>query len=365
MKILFVIYSIYGGGAEKQMQEILRRIDRSKFEPHLAVFELSGKESSVLPQDVTLYDLRTPFRPASLFLALKLARLIDKIKPDKVLSFLWSVNLIALSAGMISRHHPQIFVSERTLPSESVLRYRFSYIRGLLIKIIYPGASKIAAVSRNVKNDLIERFGVPAEKIAVIYNSIDLEKIRSAMKEEIDLKPPFLISAGGLNPTKNFEFQIRAFVKLKAARPGLKLVILGEGALRQKLEELIKELKLDGSVLMPGYVGNPHKYFSRASCFILSSHFEGFPNVVPEAMACGTPVVLADQLLGARELVEDRVTGLVYARDNPDSLVSSVEALLNDPALARQLSDNALARVKKDLDINKMVRNYEDLFSLS
>ena len=95
-KILFVIYSIYGGGAEKQMQYLLRYIDRTKFEPHLFVFRLFGGESKLVPRDVPLYELRKNLVPRTFFAIFFLLKLIVKIKPDRIVSFIYPANLVAL-----------------------------------------------------------------------------------------------------------------------------------------------------------------------------------------------------------------------------------------------------------------------------
>ena len=126
-KVLFVAYSIYGGGAEKRFRSILDGMDREKFELSLCVFRLTGKEAGAVPSDIPLYDLSTGLRPASLFLFFKLLLLLGKLRPDKVFSTLWSVNIIVLAAAAV-RGVPAV-ASEATTPSVMLARMRSRRLR--------------------------------------------------------------------------------------------------------------------------------------------------------------------------------------------------------------------------------------------
>ncbi|HUW22550.1 MAG TPA: glycosyltransferase [bacterium] len=352
-KILFVFYRIYGGGAEKQMQYILRYIDREKFEPNLAVFHLTGTEKELVPENVPIFDLSTKLRPASIFLTFKLINLIKRSKPDKILSFLWGTNLISILAGILTK--TDFLISERTFSGIDIKGYSLPKLRKKMISLLYPKAEKIIAVSYNVKENLCKYFDIPESKIEVIYNGIDLEKIKKLKIEyEINLQS-YLLACGGLHKWKNYDFLIEVMAELKS----LSLVILGEGPLRKHLKEKAESLGVD--LILPGYINNPYPYFKKARAFVLTSLYEGFPNVILEAMACGVPVVSVDCPGGVNEIIENGKTGLLVPRGDKKALARAMIKLLKDENLRRILIENAYRKVKEEFTLDRMVKSYEDV----
>jgi len=352
-KILFVIYSIYGGGAEKQMQYILRYINREKFEPNLAVFHLTGTEKELVPENVPIFDLSTRLRPASIFLTLKLIGLIKNIKPDKILSFLWGTNLISILAGILTK--TDFLISEKTFSQIDIKGYSLPKLRKKMISVLYPKAEKITAVSYNVKENLCKYFDIPESKIEVIYDGIDLEKIKKLKIEyEINLQS-YLLACGGLHKWKNYDFLIEVMAEVKS----LSLVILGKGPLRKHLKQKAESLGVD--LILPGYINNPYPYFKKARAFALSSLYEGFPNVVLEAMACGVPVVSVDCPGGVNEIIENGKTGLLVPRGDKKALARAVIKLLKDENLRGILTENAYRKVKEEFTLDRMVKSYEDV----
>ncbi|MBA7509985.1 N-acetylgalactosamine-N,N'-diacetylbacillosaminyl-diphospho-undecaprenol 4-alpha-N-acetylgalactosaminyltransferase [subsurface metagenome] len=352
-KILFVIYSIYGGGAEKQMQYILRYIDRKKFELNLAVFHLTGTENELVPEDVPIFDLGTKLRPASIFLTYKLISLIKKIKPDRILSFLWGTNLISILAGILTK--TDFLISERTFSKIDIKGYSLPKLRKKMISLLYPKAEKITTVSYDVRENLCKYFDIPESKIEVIYNGIDLEKIKKLKNEyEINLQS-YLLACGGLHKWKNYDFLIEVMAELKS----LSLVILGEGPLRKHLKEKAESLGVD--LILPGYINNPYPYFKKARAFVLTSLYEGFPNVVLEAMACGVPVVSVDCPGGVNEIIENGKTGLLVPSDDKKVLAGAMIKLLKDENLCKVLTENAYRKVKEEFTLARMVKSYEDV----
>lgn len=354
-KVLFVAHSIYGGGSEKRISSILRGLDRSKFEPHLCVFSLTGKEAQVLPADVPLHDLRTSLRPASLFLVWKLYRLIKELKPDKVFSVLWSVNLVSAAAAMLAGT-PAV-LNEATTPSESIKRYPFPALRKTLIGALYRRARSVVAVSDYAKADLVRNFGVPAGKIAAVRNAVRAEEIERAAAEQCPAGEGYVFSCGGLNWWKNYGLLIEAM----KGGAGAKLVILGEGPLHDELAAQARDAGVD--LELPGHKDNPYPYFKHASVFVLTSLYEGFPNVIAEAMACGTPVIAVDCPGGVREIMEDGLTGRIVPQNDPAALKAAILELRSDKALAQELAANARAALLKDFSFRKMLDGYEKVLA--
>lgn len=350
-RILFVAHSISGGGSEKRLASILRGLDRNVFEPHLCVFSLTGGEAEIVPADIPLHPLVTRLRPSSFFLGWELYRLIKEIKPDKVFSVLWSVNIIAAAAAMLAGV-PAV-LNEATTPSESVRRYAFASLRRALIRFFYSRAARVIAVSDYAKNDLVRSFGIPAERITTVHNGITPEP-PVADSEEYDPGPAgYILACGGLNWWKNYSL----LIKVLAGVDGARLVILGEGPLK---EQLRAEAAAAGVALeLPGHKKNPWPYFRRAAALVLTSKYEGFPNVLLEAMACGTPVISVDCPGGIREIIEDGVTGLLVPQDDTAALGAAVRKLLSDPAFAGRLAGKARARVAEKFSFKQMLAGYE------
>ena len=349
-KILFVTYSIYGGGAERRLRSILEHLDREKFELSLCVFSLTGKETLAVPAGVRVYDLSTGLRPSSLFLFFKLFRLLRELRPDKVFSALWSVNIIVLAAAVLNGI-PAV-VNEATTPSVSVGSEPFAGLKARLITFLYKKAEAVVTVADSVKKDLSENFKVPERLMTTVHNGISAAAVETAAAAYPPPATGHIAACGGLNWWKNYSLLIAAARGLD----GVAVAILGAGPLKARLAE---EASAAGvRLLLPGHLDNPHPYFKGAAVFVLTSEFEGFPNVLLEAMACGTPVISVDCPGAIREIIEDGVTGLVVPRHDPAALNGAIKRLLGDRALAMNLAAAASARLKKDFSLEKMVAGY-------
>jgi glycosyltransferase involved in cell wall biosynthesis len=156
---------------------------------------------------------------------------------------------------------------------------------------------------------------------------------------EADAAGQYILAVGRLSHEKGFDSLLRAFAVLRAAEPGLKLVILGEGRDRAKLEALRAELKLDDSVLLPGHRPST-SWLNRAVMFVLSSRYEGFPNALAEAMAAGLPGV-ATRCCGPEEMIQDGQDGFLVPVDDIDAMVARMRRLLSDKPLRELLGARA------------------------
>jgi len=167
----------------------------------------------------------------------------------------------------------------------------------------------LVAVSKGVKDDLIENYGIKEDKIRVIYNLYDLEKIQELSKKKIENKYkeifnfPVIISVGRLTKQKGQWHLIRAFKKVKEEITNIKLIILGKGELEDYLKKLACEMDLEKDVYFLGFQKNPFKFISKSKIFVLPSLYEGFPNALVEAMTCGIPVISSDCKSGPREIL--------------------------------------------------------------
>lgn len=191
-------------------------------------------------------------------------------------------------------------------------------------------ADEIVAVSRGVATDWADYFGIPNERIRVIYNPVDVERIQELAAQatadtmQLENTVPLILAVGRLSPEKDFATLLWAFAILRERRPA-RLLILGEGEERATLTQLAADLGITEWVSLPGFVPNPHPYMARASVLALSSRYEGFSNVILEALALGIPIVATDCPYGPSEILEGGRYGALVPVGNPEAMA---EALL-------------------------------------
>jgi glycosyltransferase involved in cell wall biosynthesis len=236
-----------------------------------------------------------------------LTRLLRELAPVVTLSFLNRSNCANVISSKLLKY--PCIISERTHPTSRFGDGVSGVITKAIMRLTYPHANQVVAVSQGVKCDLMTNFGVRGAKIRVIYNAVDIDRIcERALEFPSTLVPePYIVSAGRLVPSKNFRLLIEAYRSSGIAE---NLVILGEGEERLELERLVSRLGLDGRVILPGHMQNPYPIIGAARLFVSSSNLEGFPNALIEAMALGRPVVATDCDTGPMEIL----TGEMQAR---------------------------------------------------
>jgi glycosyltransferase involved in cell wall biosynthesis len=236
----------------------------------------------------------------------------------------------------------------------------------LLMKALYPRADRIVAVSEGVGRDLVNNFGLSVEKIEVIYNCVNIEKVQQLGQERVTEHPwfsydtPIIISVGHLSEGKGQRYLLEAF---KIARQQLKcrLVLLGEGPKAKDLIKLAADLQIMEDVAFLGFQRNPFKFMARAKVFVLSSLYEGFPNILLEAMACGTPVISTDCPSGPNEIIRNDVNGILVPVKDSQALASALLSLLGDKELARSISEQALKGIEK-YSVKHLAKRFSELF---
>jgi glycosyltransferase involved in cell wall biosynthesis len=304
--ILFVLPNLQGGGAERAVITLLRYYRPSRFKPHLAVVDLQGPFLRDVPSHIPLYDLRA--RRVRDGLA-PLYRLIRRLRPDILFSTLGHLNLALLLARPFFPLGTRLIVRETTMVSRNLQRLPYGWFWKGLYRTLYRRAEQIICPCQAMAEDLFSHLKVPRDRIRCIPNPVDVEEIRLKAGQgenpfQSQGEGPHLVAAGRLSPEKGFDRLIEAFSSLSAGRPRARLWILGRGPLAGKLNHLVHQKKLDQKVFFPGFQANPFIWFRHADLFVLSSHFEGFPNTLLEALACGCPVVALAHPGGTGELLD-------------------------------------------------------------
>jgi glycosyltransferase involved in cell wall biosynthesis len=240
-----------------------------------------------------------------------------------------------------------------------------------LCRRAYLQADSVVAVSRGLANELARRTGIPCERIRTVYNPVVTRELAAKAREPLDHpwfqagSPPVILAAGRPGRGKDFPTLIRAFARLRQERPA-RLVILGEGktkkgkADKRKLElaALAAQLGIGDDVALPGYVHNPFPFMTHAAVFVVSSAYEGFCNVLVEAMACGCPVVSTNCPSGPAEILDNgRYGPLVPMRDDA-ALAGAIADLLDSP------TDPAMLRARANaFTADRAMDQYEEMLT--
>lgn len=339
--------SLHGGGAERVMLTLAYGFTQEGFPVDLVLARAEGPYLSQLPDNARLIDLKSSSVTGSLP---GLISYLKREKPQVLLSTLAHSNIAALWAKKISGVRIRLTIREANMITESTsnaLSFK-DRIMPFLMRFCYPWADSIIAVSKGVADDLVETVKVPSGKVRVIYNPIDLEYIAQKAGEPlyhpwfVNKKIPVIIGVGRLTAAKDFSTLLRAFAIVRKQLVS-RLVILGEGPERRKLENIIKELGLDKDAVLLGYADNPFTYMHRSSVFVLSSAWEGLPNVLIQAIALGTPVVATDCPSGPAEILENGAYGPLVPVGDIQALAGAIISVLGLPVKPEDLKKRALA----------------------
>lgn len=307
---------------------------------------------SLIRHPADLWRLATPamvVNPPFTFGAIPaLSRYLRGERPAALLSMLNFQNLAALWARRLAGVPVRVAVVESNPLSERVKRETQRRMKTLpeMVGHFYRWADAIISVSNGVADDLSKCSGLPRESIHTIYNPIVTPALQRKAEEPVlhpwfaPGEPPVVIGAGRLRPQKDFPTLLRAFARVRARRPA-RLLILGEGDQRRSLEGLAAGLGIAADVLLPGFAPNPFAYMSRSAVFVLSSQWEGFGNVVVEALATGCAVVSTDCPSGPREILADGKYGELVPVRNPEALATAIDRILDRPPNRRLLVERA------------------------
>lgn len=269
-----------------------------------------------------------------------LVRYFRSASPEVVICEKLRVNLAAHRAKALARRTPEIFASIHGVLSHKLEGENLSSAKQASkirdIQKTYPRNAGFIAVSTGIAEDLVTRFSVPREKVHVVYNPVVTDEIIARAADPVDhpwiatKNIPVVIGVGRLEPQKDFSLLVRAIHALQRRWP-CRLLILGEGNERSALEALITELGLADQVQLLGYVENPYAYIARADVFVLSSRWEGFGNVIVEALALGTPVVSTDCLAGPREILQGGLFGLLVPIGDAAAMAEAIARTVAAP----------------------------------
>jgi len=315
ISILFVIPSLNGGGAERVFVNIIRTIDDQKFDKKLLLIDNSGVFVDLVPQDVEIITMKSRQTRISF---LPLLKNIKSINPQIVVSTTNRMNILTLLVSIFIKNRTKFVVREPNMPSSQFNNKQIPHYYKWLIRLLYPKADLIIAQTKAMKKEINQIFNIPQNKIVVLTNPIDMRYINDNVKSAnnpYNNKKINIIASGKLKKQKGYDFLIRSFYNVMKNNRQFLLHILGEdddnGIHKQELISLSKKLGIADNVVFHGFISNPFPYYKYADLFVLSSKWEGLPNVILEALYLKTPIVVTDCNPYFHEILEEGKNGFI------------------------------------------------------
>lgn len=354
--ILVLIPTLTAGGAERVFVTLLKHLDRRRFRLSLAVVDIrAAVYRHEILDDVEFIDLDAGRVRYALP---KIIALIWKRRPDVVLSTLGHLNLALAMFRWLLPRGVKTAARETIVVSQSIQRRRAPGLWKALYRWFYGSHDKVVCQSQDMQRDLVECFDLPPGKAMTINNPVDLGFIKQRSKElacclTLPSECIRLVTAGRMVHQKGFDLLIEAIASLNDSR--IHLTLLGEGMLSDELQQLAKTRGIADQVYFAGFQSNPYAWLARADAFVLSSRYEGFPNVVLEALACSTPVIATPAPGGVREILDSIPECVVAQAISAQALAAAIAGWVAGPQ--NRVPDTAVAPYL----LEQIVGKYETL----
>ncbi len=345
------------GGVERMIVNLCTGFSQRGYQVDLLLIKDKSDHLAHLPDDVNVIRLGANHAYSSLW---RLVKYLGSERPDALLSAKERANRIALLARKLSGLKIPVGVRLGTpicaaLAGKSRLQ---QFLWFWPMKLTYRHADVVIPVSQGVADDVLRITGIDRNRVKVIRNPVisasmfELSHQPLSHPEWFDDSAPTLVAAGRFTREKDFTTLIRALKQINLEFP-CRLVILGEGRLREQYSALAAELGIQRYLLMPGFMNNPYPVISHADCFVLSSLWEGSPNVLTEALALGTPVVATDCPSGPAEILRNGYYGPLVPMGDADAMAQAIIGVLKKPH-----PSEFLQRASEAYTIDRSVNDY-------
>lgn len=350
IKILHLIPTLDKGGAERLLIDLVKTMDKERFEVEVVCLETLGKWGFELKKAKINASSLGKRRKGSIYIFWKLYRLLKNKRPDILHTHLFGADLYGLLAGRIAQV-PNIISTEHNL------NYGESWVRRAIKKKLLPKMDKGIAVSEAVKNYL-KKEGIPVDNIEVIHNGIDLSRFKS--REEKGGSNGFIIgSIGRLSEQKGYKTLVEAMEILKEEE--ISCLIVGEGEERQNLEKKVNKDKIANKILFLGKHDIVPEFLVKLDAFVLPSIWEGFGLVLLEAGASKLPVI-ASRVDGINEIIRENINGLQFRPGDSVELAEKIKVLAHNKEMRESLANELYKDCKEKFTIQKMSKQYEDIY---
>jgi glycosyltransferase involved in cell wall biosynthesis len=345
--VCFVLPSLAGGGAERAAVHVLNALDSRAWKRSMYLFRREGPYLDEVDRTIHVVAARDASRIGRMR---DLQQFIRAERPDIVMVFLSFFSVLA--AVRAASRQVRVVFNQQTPVSAFLTDADYNWRRPIRRRVFsavarqaYRHADAVVATSQGVADDLTGEFGVPPDRLHVVHNPVDLERIEAALQEPIDpahervWTRPAVVAAGRLADAKNYPLMLDAFARVRSEMRA-RLFILGQGELEPELRARVGALGLDEDVVFCGFQRNPWKYIARGDVFVLTSRYEGFGNVLVEAMACRVPVV-ATASPGTKEIVKSGHDGVIVERHEPEAVAAALVGLLRDTSSLNRMGEAA------------------------
>ncbi len=363
ISILFCIDSVgEAAGTERCLAELIRRLDRTRFDVHLCcladsplLMEFGGCcHTQVLP-------VTQVFRPHGLVQVRRLRQYIDAQHIDIVHTFLPKATIVGVLAAKGSR-------AKAVITSRRSLGYYYTPLLLRLFRYLNRHTTRVLANCERVRRFTIDTERVPAQKVDVLYNGVDIARYGSRTSDRSALDalgvPPATVVGVVANyrPVKDLALFLRAARLVANEAPETVFLLIGDGPLRGELRSLAEELGIAGRVFFTGGRGEVTDYLPHLAVGCLSSSSEGFSNAILEYMASGLPVVATD-VGGNAEAVEDGVSGYLVRERSPEAFAAPILRLLRDREQRAAMGRKSFERCREKFDLAGAIRAQERYYS--
>ena len=341
-KVLFVINSLSGGGAERELVVLANRFISLGIKTSIGLIQAKNKPVAYTPEKaVSVMDFseKTAARQLGLLQALfRLRRYVRKESPDVIISYM-AHNAVLTLFACFGLKNPIVI-----RPAIVMDRWKTPFSRIAAPRLLRKSRGAVYQVE--AQRYFFKQYSVEYEGI-ILPNPVKPHPLWNAARGYGNTT---IAAVGRLDDQKNYPLLLRAFSMLTEDFPEWRLVIFGEGPERSELESEIKKLGLADRVSLPGFSEDIHKVLHEVSVYAMSSRYEGMPNALMEALCAGCACVTTDFEGGAaRFLIQDGESGLVVPDGDADSLTAALRKLMQDEALRRRLGQNA-AKLKEKVD---------------
>ena len=359
-KVLFLIPSMVGGGAERFFAILLKHLDRRRFEPELGLLRAEGEYMGEIPDDVVVHTLNVS---RARYALPGIVRLVWRLRPRTILSTLPQMNMMVTLSRPLLPRGTRVLLQEAADPSGFVREeVRHKRVWLWFYRHCYRHADRVLCLSRAMVDDMASSFRVPREKLLSIYYPVDVERVTLAGSESgnpFSGPGPHLLAAGRLTRQKGFDVLLDAMPTMLQQLPGARLTILGHGPLQEELRHQAQGLGISNAVDFPGFQQNPWRYIQHASAFVLPSRYEGLPNVLLEALVLGTPIVASDCPGAIREVQNCGVEVILVPPEDPAALSQAIISICRAPKRSpgSQMSQSAANK----FGLSRILNEYSDL----
>lgn len=362
-RILFILPSLAGGGAERAVVILLRHLNRTRFEPHLALLDLAGPYTTELPPDLPVHNLKVR---RVRYAVPGIVRLVRRLRPRAIVSSLSELNMaVAFAAAFFPRGVRVLLREDIAVSAHLAQEHSYAPLWRYLYRRSYQRADRVICVADFIVDDLAENFGIPRNRLLRIYNPVESERIRRIADENgnpYQRTGPHFVTVGRLSKQKAIDVLLNAMALVSKSIPSAGLTILGEGPLESALRAQARQLALSEAVHFLGFQKKPYSYVKFANASVFSSRAEGLPLAILESLALGTPVIAVDCPGGVREAFVGCKKGrLIPALSAP--LLAEAMISAYDSAEGARLSGEEAKQAIHPFEAKNIVAEYEDLLS--